>query len=591
MTGSTWRALTRIRFTAHVILIGALPLVVNSQSVVNVATIQQLQAAIDGASAGDVLVLANGTYMNSSLTIGTNNITVRAATPGGAFLNGTQSITITGSDVTFSGFQFTSGDIGTAYLITVYGNRNKLTQLNVNGYSAKKYIHLDLGTQYNEISYCNFQNKPTTAPIGNLIHIAPDTSVPGYHTIRYCSFQHMPGAGGDNGNECIRISNGATSTYVSRTVVEYCYFEDTGMGDSEALSVKCRENVLRYNTFKNNPNAMMVFRNGDNNIAYGNFFIDAGGIRVKEANNIYCYNNYFERSGIGGTMNAVTYVYISPNLKNINFLHNTFVDCGLIDLDNGATNNTWANNLIKKSSGSIFTGSSAGISWAGNMYSGTLGISIPSGMTSAEPALVKNVQGYYELSASSPAINASSASYPAILDIANVDDDPSLLSDIGGQARPASATSKDVGCDEYGVDPGTNRPLALTDVGPSYLGGPSTGVPDDRGEMSPAMLSSGCILEECFPNPFNPRTALRYQVPGIRGQWPVPSGGEGSVASMVDLRVYDLLGREVAVLASGMQRPGMHSVVFDASGLASGMFLCRLTVDGKTQTRKLILSK
>ena len=56
---------------------------------------------------------------------------------------------------------------------------------------------------------------------------------------------------------------------------------------------------------------MMVFRNGNDNIAYGNFFINAGGIRVKEANNIYCYNNYFENSGVGGTMDAVKLDYQS----------------------------------------------------------------------------------------------------------------------------------------------------------------------------------------------------------------------------------------------------------------------------------------
>ena len=49
----------------------------------------------------------------------------------------------------------------------------------------------------------------------------------------------------------------------------YNYFDNTGGGDSEAISVKCQNNILRYNTFRNNPNAMLVFRNGDNNVAYG----------------------------------------------------------------------------------------------------------------------------------------------------------------------------------------------------------------------------------------------------------------------------------------------------------------------------------
>lgn len=438
----------------------------------NVSSIAALQSAVNGATAGDIIVLADGTYLNSTFSIGTSNITVRAATPGGVFLNGTNNITIPGNFVTFSGFQFTSGSIS-GIVITVSGNNNTLTQLNFNGYSAQKYINLQ--GQYDEVTYSNFQNKPTSAPAGNLIHIAPNGSVPNYAKIRYCSFQNMPGAGGDNGNECIRIANGAQSTFLCRTVVEFCYFNNTGPGDSEAISVKSRENVLRYNTFTNNQDAMMVFRNGNDNVAYGNFFIGAGGIRVKEANNVFCYNNYFENSGVGGTMNAVTYIFVSPNLKNINFLHNTFVECGLIDLASGATNNTWANNIFKKSSGNIFTGSATGIAWAGNIYTGTLGISIPSGMTNVDPQLVLNSDGYYGLSATSPAIDTASASYPAILDVANIDDDPSLLLDVSGQSRPVTVTLKDVGADEYTTGTITNRPLVLANVGPSYLGGPGGG--------------------------------------------------------------------------------------------------------------------
>ncbi len=438
-------------------------------AIINVSSIAALQTTSNNASPGDIIVLANNTYLNNTLNITTNNITVKAATPGGVILNGTNSITITGNNITFSGFQFLSGSIS-GVVISVDGDYALLTQLNFRGYSAQKYINMS--GQYDEVSYCNFENKPTSAPIGNLVHIAPNGLVPNYAKIRYCSFKNMNGAGGDNGNECIRIANGAQSAFLCRTIVEYCYFENTGGGDSEAISVKCRENTLRYNTFKNNQNAMMVFRNGNDNVAYGNFFIGAGGIRVKEANNIYCFNNYFENSGVGGTMDAVTYVYISPNLKNINFIHNTFVECGLIDLDNGSTNNTWANNIFKKSTGNIFTGSPANITWRGNIYQGSLGVTIPSGMTSSDPLLTLNSENYFGLSSLSPAINTANSTYPTILDIAGVDDDPTLLLDISGQPRPVLKSDKDIGCDEFTTGNTTNHPLVLSEVGPSYLGGP-----------------------------------------------------------------------------------------------------------------------
>jgi hypothetical protein len=548
-------------------------------SEIRVSSVAAMQSAINGASAGDVIVLDNGTYLNNSLAIGTSNITVKAATPGGVYLNGTNAITIPGSNVTFSGFQFTSGSID-GIVIVVSGNYDILTQLTFKGYSAQKYINLQ--GQYDEVSFCHFENKPTTAPQGNLIHIAPNGIVPNYARIRYCSFVNMPGAGGDNGNECIRIANGAQSTYVCRTVVEFCYFENTGMGDSEAISVKSRENVLRYNTFRNNQDAMMVFRNGDDNIGYGNFFISAGGIRVKEANNVYCYNNYFENSGIGGNSDAVTYIYYTANttnvLKNINFLHNTFVDCGDIDLDKGATNNTWANNIFKKSTGTIFVASSAaGISWAGNIYTGTLGLSIPSGMINADPKLLKNSDGYFGLSSSSPALDASSSNYPPILDIAGIDDDPSLSFDISGRSRPAGVTLKDVGCSEYNATGSiTNRPLKLSDVGPSYLGGPATYVEKYHDAIALGAAPTGFQLDDAYPNPFNPSTTIRFHI---------------SATAYVSLKIYDQLGKEATVLIDGTRSAGSHQLTWNASQYPSGVYFCRLQSEQRTETIKLLLLK
>ena len=368
---------------------------------IHVSSMTALQSAINNSSAGDTIILANGTYLNSSLTIDKNDITVKSATPGGVFLNGAQYIDISGSYITFSGFQFTSGDIGSGYLIIVTGNHNVLTQLNFNGYSAKKYIAIAAGTQYNEISFCNIENKPVSAVTGCTIQINTSPTVVGYHKIRYCSFKNFPGPGGDYGNEPIRIGLSTEMTNVSRSIVEYCYFDNVGLGDGESISLKSTENICRYNTFTNNPEGMLVFRHGYWNVAYGNFFINgSGGIRIKEGANHYVYNNYFAT----GSADAVKLQYVAEYpLTNINFIHNTFVNSGEIDLGgSGPTGVTFANNIFKKNSGSIFNNSSGITSWAGNIYSGTLGISIPSGMTNVDPQLVINSDGYYGLSSTSP---------------------------------------------------------------------------------------------------------------------------------------------------------------------------------------------
>jgi hypothetical protein len=100
---------------------------------------------------------------------------------------------------------------------------------------------------------------------------------------------------------------------------------------------------------------------------------------------------------------------------------------------------------------------------------------------------------------------------------------------------------------------------------------PSTSVPDIVDE-----LPSTFALGQNFPNPFNPSSDIRYLISEFR---------------MVQLAVYDLLGREVAMLVNEAKQPGAYSVRFNASGLASGVYLYRLTAGSFVETRKMIVLK
>jgi hypothetical protein len=79
---------------------------------------------------------------------------------------------------------------------------------------------------------------------------------------------------------------------------------------------------------------------------------------------------------------------------------------------------------------------------------------------------------------------------------------------------------------------------------------------------------------EAFPNPFNPTTVTRYQLP---------------VACDVKLSVYDLIGREVSVLVNERKDAGVHEVKFDGSNLASGVYFYRLEPGSFVETKKLLL--
>lgn len=88
----------------------------------------------------------------------------------------------------------------------------------------------------------------------------------------------------------------------------------------------------------------------------------------------------------------------------------------------------------------------------------------------------------------------------------------------------------------------------------------------------------GFALAQNYPNPFNPSTTITYQLPK---------------ASSVSLKVYDTLGREVAVLVEARQQAGEYRVQFSAGALAlpSGVYLYRLQADGFSETKKMILMK
>ena len=104
---------------------------------------------------------------------------------------------------------------------------------------------------------------------------------------------------------------------------------------------------------------------------------------------------------------------------------------------------------------------------------------------------------------------------------------------------------------------------------------------DDKGNKVPNEF----ILYQNYPNPFNPTTTIKYQIPK---------------SGLVQLKVYDILGREVATLVNEYQTAGEHSVQFSAANnqpatsnnqLTSGVYFYQLKSGNYTQTKKLVLMK
>ncbi len=84
------------------------------------------------------------------------------------------------------------------------------------------------------------------------------------------------------------------------------------------------------------------------------------------------------------------------------------------------------------------------------------------------------------------------------------------------------------------------------------------------------------MLLSNFPNPFNPSTLIRFTLPE---------------AGRVSLKVFDMLGREVAMLVNEDHPAGSHQVLFDASALPSGVYFYRLEFAGSAKIQKMILAR
>jgi hypothetical protein len=88
-------------------------------------------------------------------------------------------------------------------------------------------------------------------------------------------------------------------------------------------------------------------------------------------------------------------------------------------------------------------------------------------------------------------------------------------------------------------------------------------------------------LYQNYPNPFNPSTRIQFEIPA----------NTEHRTSNIELIVYDILGRQIAVLVDELLKPGSYEVIFDGINYPSGTYICRLTSADHSETRKMVLMK
>ncbi|NOX66925.1 MAG: T9SS type A sorting domain-containing protein [Chlorobi bacterium] len=107
----------------------------------------------------------------------------------------------------------------------------------------------------------------------------------------------------------------------------------------------------------------------------------------------------------------------------------------------------------------------------------------------------------------------------------------------------------------------------------------------------PTIQPEQFILYQNYPNPFNPSTTIEYTIPFVERDLSRSNMSELKFALQVQLKVYDILGREVATLVNEQQQPGTYEVKFDASSMPSGIYIYKLSAGQFMSAKKMLLLK
>ena len=254
------------------------------------------------------------------------------------------------------------------------------------------------------------------------------------------------------------------------------------------------ENILRYNVFDRNVGGMIVFRNGDRNIAYSNIFIrGSGGIRVKEANEILAFNNYFDGANNPRKYPAIVFDYVNHDkINNVTFAFNTLVNSAVDmgDLINPSQNSLKLSKNIElinnvfyqtKTKNSIFYdytlnlkyGLSEVISFDGNVFDATdsflqsdSSMFLKKRNKLQSGVLKQQINGFYALSSNLIATyNITNDQMKS----SGFGDYFGLIMDIDGRT---SSSQRNVGCQQYSNSMDGSFAYLNLQRGPSYLVNP-----------------------------------------------------------------------------------------------------------------------
>ncbi|MFA7420140.1 MAG: chondroitinase-B domain-containing protein [Melioribacteraceae bacterium] len=554
-----------------------------------VTTSAELSSAISLSKPGDVIVMKNGIWQNILINFQNNGnssspITLKAEKKGEVIISGKSNLRIAGNYLVVDGLVFKNGYSASSQAVVEFrtsngieSNYSRLTNTSIVDYNPTNtktdYKWVSLYGTHNRVDHCYLKGK---THIGTTL-VVWLSNKPNYHLIDSNYFAYRP-VFPENGAETIRIGTSDWSLYDSFTTVEFNYFEECN-GETEIISSKSCGNIYRYNTFKN-CQGTLTLRHGNRCTVEGNYFFcgrktDSGGIRIIGEDH-KVINNYIEDSYGTSYKAGITLMNGVPNsplnryfqVKRAVVAFNTVVNAKS-SLNIGAGKSAElslppidciiTNNIFYSTQSPIvtFTDTPINMTWSGNVFSGaSIGMTLPADNYNFNPQLAKGSDNIYRLQAGSLAIDKANVNYNFV------------AKDFDGQTRIVN----DIGADEFSNDPITIKPVGPKEVGPEYLR--ATSIENGEGKTIPAEFH----LEQNYPNPFNPTTEIKYEIKN---------------AAHVTLKVYDMLGRELANLVDEYKQAGSYKSQFSIfnSQFSSCVYFYTFKAGNYSETKKMILLK
>jgi poly(beta-D-mannuronate) lyase len=253
-----------------------------SAATVQVDTLAALQARIDTARPGDVIVVKDGTYTASApITVkaagaADKRIVIRAASPQGVTIAGTHGFDAVApaAYVDIDGFVFTHRSGTTQVRSGATHVRFQHDVFECEGEGA----YLTIAGDDTEVGFDEFRNKHT---LGNMIDVRGAGSQVAQRVRIHDSYFHdftSPGPG-TNGAETIRFGLSGLSMSKGLGVIERNLFVHC-VGENEMLSIKSGSNIIRDNTLLDSPGAQLTLRHGNENVVRQNYLRGTDGIRI-----------------------------------------------------------------------------------------------------------------------------------------------------------------------------------------------------------------------------------------------------------------------------------------------------------------------